>query len=56
MCTPGIQVLSRTERVSDTVRGLLPPMMEQADFQNVAELERFSMFMGDISLLQGQKL
>lgn len=49
------QVLRRMERASDNVYGLLPGMMERAGFQNVVEIERFSMFMESISLMQGEK-
>jgi ubiquinone/menaquinone biosynthesis C-methylase UbiE len=49
------QVLRRTEHAADNVQGLLPVMMGQAGFQNVVEVERLPMFMGDISLLMGEK-
>jgi ubiquinone/menaquinone biosynthesis C-methylase UbiE len=49
------QVLRRTERASDNVNGLLPGMIQAAGFQDVVEIERFSMFMGSISLLVGEK-
>jgi hypothetical protein len=48
-------VLRRPERASDDVLSLMPTMMEQAGYDNVTEVERFSMFMGDIALIEGEK-
>ncbi len=49
------QIIRRTERAEDNIKGLLPQMMKNAGYVNIVHLEDFSSLMGNITLYRAQK-
>ena len=45
-----VQILDGFETTSDSVRGLLPPLMREAGFEEVAETHRERTVFGTLSL------
>ena len=51
----GIQLLDGFPNTSDNVKGLLPPLMREAGFADVAETRRYSTMFGTLSLYRALK-
>ncbi len=49
------QVIRRTERADDNVRGLLPGMIKQAGFINGVEIDHFGSLFGTLAIYRAEK-